>query len=270
MTINKAAVEATTAAVTARREHMAALALAEAQLRELERQVAGMQVAPHTEAHVLPAVATPAPAPAQATTEVAGRFYAGIGSRETPEDILALMYRLARVMGNEGWTLSTGGAKGADEAFFSGALASDQPKAEIYLPWKTFRPDHTDPSCEPVIDCVPEYVVSTHPSDKAIALAKLNWVSSSDPESSRRWDSMGDGFKALHGRNMEVILGSGLNAPVDLVICWTKNGMPMGGTATALSVAMDKEIEILNLRNQAARDQAISYCEEMEAVTVTA
>ena len=48
------------------------------------------------------------------------KFYAGIGSRETPVNILYMMKKLARALGKSDWTLRSGGAKGADSAFYSG------------------------------------------------------------------------------------------------------------------------------------------------------
>jgi predicted Rossmann fold nucleotide-binding protein DprA/Smf involved in DNA uptake len=62
------------------------------------------------------------------------KYYAGVGSRQTPENILHLMTRIAMRMAELGWVLRSGGAKGADYAFEKGA----GDKKEIYLPWRGF------------------------------------------------------------------------------------------------------------------------------------
>lgn len=51
----------------------------------------------------------------------------------------------------------------------------------------------------------------------------------------------------MHQRNVHQILGLELNNPVDAVICWTPNGDVVGGTATALKLAMKADIPIFNL-----------------------
>lgn len=72
-------------------------------------------------------------------TQAAGS-YAGIGSRETPASVLDLMSRIARKLGARGWTLRTGGAEGADLAFYAGAYDS-APKGlvELCLPWYKYN-----------------------------------------------------------------------------------------------------------------------------------
>ena len=45
--------------------------------------------------------------------------YAGIGARTTPASVLADMTVMAGWLARTGWTLSSGGASGADSAFES-------------------------------------------------------------------------------------------------------------------------------------------------------
>ena len=47
-------------------------------------------------------------------------IYAGIGARATPDGVLADMEVMAGWLARTGWTLSTGGADGADTAFCEG------------------------------------------------------------------------------------------------------------------------------------------------------
>ena len=51
----------------------------------------------------------------------------------------------------------------------------------------------------------------------------------------------------MHSRNCHQILGYDLQSPVDAVICWTPNGNVVGGTSTALKLAMRAGIPIFNL-----------------------
>ena len=57
------------------------------------------------------------------------------------------------------------------------------------------------------------------------------------------------GARKLHGRNMYQILGPNLDSPADLVVCWTKDGGPTGGTGQVIRIAMAKGIKIINLFN---------------------
>ena len=66
------------------------------------------------------------------------KTYAGIGSRETPDDIIEFMMKCGAYLANKGYTLRSGGADGADLAFERGCDKYDGIK-EIYLPWTGFN-----------------------------------------------------------------------------------------------------------------------------------
>ena len=42
------------------------------------------------------------------------KYFTGVGSRETPTEILALMREYSRIMTLKGWSFRAGGADGAD------------------------------------------------------------------------------------------------------------------------------------------------------------
>ena len=65
-------------------------------------------------------------------------FYAGIGSRETPDCVCWVMRRLGRSLAELEITLRSGGAKKADSAFEAGCDEAQGPK-EIFLPWPGFK-----------------------------------------------------------------------------------------------------------------------------------
>lgn len=134
--------------------------------------------------------------------------YAGIGSRQTPPEICALMTDLACRLAAAGYVLRSGGARGADQAFEAGAGTAK----EIYLPH--------------------------HATDAALELAAHYHPF---------WDRCGTTARRLHARNGMIILGADLASPVALVLCWTSDGRASGGTGQGLRIAVDRGIPVYNL-----------------------
>jgi hypothetical protein len=153
--------------------------------------------------------------------------YAGIGSRQTPELVLDLMFHLAGHLARLGWTLRTGGAQGADQAFQRGASEA-RGLIELYLPWDTYESDALVPLLTPETAILPE------PSAAAWELASIYHPI---------WEKLKQGAQKLHARNCHQVLGLGLNELVDVLICWTPDGSldgaggKSGGTGMALRVA---------------------------------
>ena len=143
--------------------------------------------------------------------------YAGVGSRQTPVDILCLMKSIATRLAATGYVLRSGGAAGADRAFQSGAGRS----CEIFR-----AQDATTEAAE--------IARQFHPA----------------------WHRCGDFAKALHARNAFQVLGRDLISPVKFVICWTPDGaishagrsIRTGGTGTAISIASANSIPVFNLQ----------------------
>lgn len=155
--------------------------------------------------------------------------YAGIGSRETPQDVCRKMSQASWAMAGMGFILRSGGAGGADEAFENGVKRfckehdlSQCLLAEIYLPYKGFRKNQS-----PLFGTTKEarlFAKKYHP----------NWPNVS---------SLGRDF---HGRNVYQMLGLELNDPSDFVLTWTPKGAITGGTGQALRIAEDLGVPILN------------------------
>ena len=61
------------------------------------------------------------------------------------------------------------------------------------------------------------------------------------------WDMCNEWARGMHSRNCHQILGYDLQSPVDAVICWTPDGAVVGGTATAIRIAMKYDIPVFNL-----------------------
>lgn len=152
------------------------------------------------------------------------RFYAGIGSRETPPECLHLAGSLATRFREAGWILRSGHAPGADQAFERGAGAI----AELFLPWKGFERDTP----------LSAGLVLREPKRSAYEVAARYHPA---------WENLLSGARALHARNCHQILGTHLDNPVTLVVCWTPEGKEVGGTAQAMRIARAKDIPIYNL-----------------------
>jgi hypothetical protein len=154
------------------------------------------------------------------------KSYAGIGSRETPEEICHKMTRIAQILSSK-YTLRSGGAKGADTAFEKGAGNNK----EIYLPGNTLNGRRHDnlhyfnyekmPGVNDAVETVGVY----HPAGHR--LSRLNFH--------------------FHARNAMQILGRTMKDPVEFVVCWTPEGRSTGGTGQALRIASALSIPIYNL-----------------------
>jgi hypothetical protein len=156
------------------------------------------------------------------------KYYAGIGSRETPPVVCDRMTAIAEVLEFLGYTLRSGGADGADMAFEKGVLAHK----EIWLPWRGFNNNQS-------LFFVPESI-------NKMGFQNKEW------EEIRRvakyyhpaWERLSQGGQRLMMRNVCQVLGIDLNTPVDFIICWTKDGKASGGTGQALRIAKEYDIPI--------------------------
>lgn len=139
------------------------------------------------------------------------KFYAGIGSRETPPRVCGEMAVRAMKLAPKGYTLRSGAAYGADRAFEAGALVEGG-KAEIWLPWLGYN----------------GHCSSLVPSPAAFELAA---------KFHPNFWNCSRGARALHARNSHIILGADLNTPVEFVLYWTPDGKASGGTGQGLRIA---------------------------------
>ena len=148
--------------------------------------------------------------------------FAGIGSRETPEDIMDLMFEECAYLCLHGATLHSGGADGADTACENGAKSING-KMKIFLPWKNFNKNTS-----------PLYNVSKR---------AMQFASQYHPA----WCNLSRGAQLLMGRNCYQVLDEDLDEPVDFILCWTKDGEATGGTGQALRIAEKYKITVYNL-----------------------
>lgn len=164
-------------------------------------------------------------------------FYAGIGSRKTPDEILTIMHRVAQVLGKIGLILRSGHAKGADKAFERGCNSVNGLK-QIFIAddangdWKALE----------MVDLV-------HPCS----------------------ENLNEYVALLHARNTYQVLGKNHDEPVDFVVCWTKYGAETlhelkqhhnGGTSTAIKIACMNNIPVFNLRKPDAMSRLSQFINE--------
>ena len=162
------------------------------------------------------------------------RSYAGIGSRQTPPELLRQMGALAFALDLKGYTLRSGGADGADSAFEEETLLQCP---EIFLPWRGFNGRKNG------------IVLSGKVEAQAALIAK---------EFHPAWDRLSQGAKKLHTRNVYQILGQDLRSPAAFVICWTKDGKATGGTGQAIRIADANHVSVFNLKREGDLDALLA------------
>lgn len=182
------------------------------------------------------------------------RCYAGVGSRRTPQEMLARLELAASALARGGWTLRTGLSPGADQACYRGALAGGG-RVELYLPRPGFQARARLSGEGAEADA--EVYVLPAPSDRAFALAARFHP---------RWKQLSAGARELRARDVHTVLGRDLASPVSLLVCWTRDGgldgrgPRAGGTGQALRIAAAHHVEVLNVRRpeHARRVRALS------------
>lgn len=167
------------------------------------------------------------------------KFYAGIGSRQTPQSIQKVETDLARKLAEDGWILRSGHAVGSDRAFEAGASQVNQ-DLQVFLPFTRN------------VDLKPWHILGPSlPSwPEALSVSAIYHPG---------WTNLKETDRVLHGRNAYQILGPTLQEPVAMVVCWTDGGDEEGGTAQALRIARAREIPIINLGTGAGMSLVQDY-----------
>lgn len=198
-----------------------------------------------------------------------GYYYSGIGSRETPEEVLGVMedaaYRLAKI----GWTLRSGKADGADAAFqrgmqrYADRASFTEHMAEIYIPWLGFKgaPDLRD-----------DWDVALNNIDRIFpdqVGQRFELMKQVHPAAEYMRDNKRGAF-ALHSRNVHQLMGLDISNPrlSSFVLYYAqedKKGEPKGGTATAVKLAKLNGIRTLNLLTEENQGKLAKFLATMEA-----
>lgn len=170
-------------------------------------------------------------------------WYAGIGSRDTPALVLDRMRALGEKLSRDGWVLRSGGADGADQAFYEGADVVEG-RVELYLPW----PDYNGHD--------PVHIRLAVPARETYAIAE---------DLHPAWSRLSRGTQKLHARNVHVVTGPEPSQDLlvrlvqkhasSMVVCWTPDGATTeettsamtGGTGQAIRLASRLSIPVYNL-----------------------
>lgn len=156
-------------------------------------------------------------------------YYTMVGSRDiTPYHYNALRV-ISRRMNVLGYVVRSGGADGADTAAYEGGF----PNTEVYLPWEGFNGLTAKKGEHVNAKELDNY-------EKAKYMASMFHPA---------WDSLKDGAKALHTRNVYQVLGFNLDDPsLVLICCAPPNGKSVkGGTATAFEIAKHYKVPTYNI-----------------------
>lgn len=150
--------------------------------------------------------------------------YAGIGSRETPPEILEEMTNISKILASKGYKLQTGNTfynkeEGADKAFSQGTKNKE-----------LFGPEFAN--------------------DRTITIAK---------ELHPAPDRLKEGGLKLMARSTNQVFGKNLDTPVDFVLFYAKENegsiRPEGGTGQAVEMARLKRIPTINMINSDWKEQ---------------
>lgn len=164
--------------------------------------------------------------------------YAGIGSVDTPAEIQVKMTEVARYLASLGYTLRSGHAKGADQAFEAGAV-----EKEIF---------YSKDANETTLKIAEEI----HP----------NWNAVKGADAKKT-----DYIRGLMARNTNQVFGRSLDTPVDFVLAWTQDGIThysnrtvkSGGTGQAIDMASRKGIPVINMAKADWREQLLAVLAEI-------
>lgn len=187
------------------------------------------------------------------------KFYTGIGSRNTPANILELMEDIAFKLAEKGWTLRSGGAKGADSAFEKGVIKycnsvldeyPNSSHSNIYIPWDSFR--DSDENNQDTTLCI----------KRKFIIKRAEEIAS---EIHPNWKACSRGAKALHSRNVFQVLGHwDIDYPSKFVICWAPivGTTVSGGTRTAVELAKSRGIEVFNMADKKQLDRVVKLLDD--------
>jgi len=172
------------------------------------------------------------------------KYFAGIGSRETPESLYPTILNLSKKLISLNFVLRSGGADGAD-SFWEKAYDSLGGEKEIYLPWKGFN------------------------NNSSQLFEIKDWAMKVAKEHHPVWNRLSPAAQKLHSRNVYQIRGyDNFDSDwSDFVICYTPDGKDSGGTAQAIHIARQMSIPVFNLYND--REEIIdsfltlNYSEEL-------
>lgn len=165
------------------------------------------------------------------------RFYAGIGARATPPEVLSLMTRAAFALLKRGYVLRSGHAIGADSAFERGAGGT----AEIFLPVPGWRGSAS---------AFHKGTLGVEIWGRARAVAAAHHPA---------FSGLSPFVQDLYTRNVFQVLGPRLDGHAEFILCWTADGEALGGTGHVLRIAASHGVTVFNLQRTRERAHVERY-----------
>ena len=180
-------------------------------------------------------------------------YYAGIGARKTPDNILRFFQEIGKELAEKGCILRSGRAEGADTAFEKGCIVANG-KSEIILPWQGF-PKNSE------LNGYPAFIFNKLSND--VKKKALESIATYHPQK-----TLSPGVEKLMARNYCQLYGPTSDSePSRFVICWTPGGKETGGTGQAIRIANAANIKIFNAGAYAdldkLRSDILNFVEEM-------
>jgi len=166
---------------------------------------------------------------------IVNKFYTGTGSKETPQEIQDIMFKLAEKLAKQNVILRTGEAYGAEWAFKKGCHSVLGQK-DIYLGYQETK--------------------------ESIAMAKELY-----PE---EWMQFSIHERQQHSIKVFQVLGRSLSNPSTCLILWTEDGcitfnqktQNTGHSATAIAIANRFNIPVYNLKREDHLNQWVKWLEK--------
>lgn len=164
-----------------------------------------------------------------------------IGATNITQIQFSIVQELGFFLCEQGYSIRSGRAPGADQGFQSGfekALRESDVirDPQIFLPWRTFEKDNGFTS-----NLYTRWDYSKESIQKASEIA-----ATVHPV----WNELTQGQRLFHIRNVFQSLGEDTETPSAFLIACApqdKEGLPRGGTRTAYKIALDRGIPCINI-----------------------
>ena len=167
--------------------------------------------------------------------------YTGVGSRNITPKERSTIISVAAFLSNQGYTVRSGKALGADTAFAMGAVSNDHHRLVNYVPWKRFNNQ--------------EFGGDYY--DKVLDDCNYDFCYQLAEQIHPAWERCSPAAKRLHARNILQVLGDHCNEPSKFLLACSdedKHGDVKGGTRTAWMCAKQYAVPVFNIRNRTKQE----------------
>lgn len=156
-------------------------------------------------------------------------IYAGLGSRNTPDNILQAMEAFAGNMAERGHALRTGAAPKGPDSYLERGCESKGGTKEIFLPWPGYNMRWNS-----ALGTLP------YSTEEGMDIARANHF---------QWHEVNMEHALIYAGISHILLGWYCNRPADFLICW---GAQSPITAQAIRVADAYKIPYFDLEDSSS------------------